>query len=122
MSISNDVSGLVRQCGEAGSFMLPFFYFAENTEPRKIPTGPEFNRHWKVVERASGRYVDESGRRVAVRRRDDSETDVDDVYWAAHQLAKFWSGYVEGHNVASKLCDARRPAGICVVGSAFSRG
>lgn len=84
------MSELVRQCGEAGSFVLPFFYFAENTEPPKVPTGPEFNRHWKVVERASGRYVDESGRRVAVRRRDDSETDVDDVHWAAHHLAKFW--------------------------------
>ncbi|KAI1505146.1 heterokaryon incompatibility protein-domain-containing protein [Biscogniauxia marginata] len=70
----------------------PFWNGHTPQEPPKLIKRRDFEQRWQAVLDNSGSYVDDLGRRVAVKRRfdDGSLSEVNDIHWAAHNAAKFW--------------------------------
>ncbi|TGJ87132.1 hypothetical protein E0Z10_g1596 [Xylaria hypoxylon] len=73
--------------------------FLNDNKPEVPPTlvkSPDFNQQWEVVLDNTGSYVDDLGRRVAVKRRydDGSLSGLNDVHCAAHNLACLTFGMI----------------------------
>ncbi|KAI0865855.1 heterokaryon incompatibility protein-domain-containing protein [Xylaria cubensis] len=70
---------------------LPFRIGYNLQVPPTVFKLPNFNQRWKVVQDNTGSYIDNLGERVAVKRcyDDGSLSEVNDVHWAAHNLARF---------------------------------
>ena len=60
-------------------------------EPPTLLTPPDFDREWEAVIDYTGLYVDDLGQRISVRKRHDDGTlsEVNNIHWAAHNLARF---------------------------------
>ncbi|KAI0854880.1 heterokaryon incompatibility protein-domain-containing protein [Xylaria cubensis] len=59
--------------------------------PSELIKSPGFEGGWQVIPNNNGSYVDDTGRRVSVRRWDGNTlSKVDDIEWAAHNTALFF--------------------------------
>ncbi|KAL7807969.1 HET domain-containing protein [Trichoderma aethiopicum] len=75
------------------SQLKPFGTGATTTDLPTLIKSEDFEQQWAVILDERGSYLDESGRRIAVRKRleDGGLSTTNDIDWAAHNAAKFFS-------------------------------
>ncbi|KAI0545380.1 heterokaryon incompatibility protein-domain-containing protein [Xylaria curta] len=68
----------------------PFLLDNTSQVPARLVRPSDFDKYWKAIPDDSGLYVDDCGRKVAVKRRCDGESlsETKDVHWAAYNAAR----------------------------------